>query len=194
MKEGIHLDTKDILKTAGKIAITGALLQLAGTAFSRPVRREIMRRANNSSEVSHRNDRPLEASHINHSREFRARNWQGRKVEYNSDLNGLMMTDIEHQLYHEDFLGSSHLIGLTEDNNMWAIQSIGDRIRMFNEARGIEDITDIQREIYTDEVRYKVQEHCRREGLPDPYKQRAEYLNSLGGLCRNIDLFCKRCK
>lgn len=182
--EGIHLYSKDILKTTGRIAIAGALLQLSGAAFSRPARREIWRRAVNSSEVSHRNDRPLECSHINHSRDFQTRDRQGKRVEYSSPSNGILCTDEEHLLFHEDFCGTSHIIGLDEEKNIWAIDSLNRRIEEFNQARGIDPLTEVQREIYTDAIRYKVQEHCRREGLPDPYKLRDSYLQSLKGFQR----------
>lgn len=122
------MELKDVAKITGSIAAIG---MLSMSAFSRPSRREIMERARYKSELSERNDRPRECSHLNH---YFQRYY---KEEYNSPDNGVYCLDIEHYAYHLMFRAEPHLIGMTLEGNEYALDKIHDRIARHNSEYGL---------------------------------------------------------
>jgi len=98
-------------------------------AFERETRRDIRRRAGFESELSSINNRPLECSHLDHSRYHDS---------YNFPDNGVLVTDIEHYAYHQIFKLHPYHIGLSKDDNYSALCSIYQRILDFNKQSCIE--------------------------------------------------------
>jgi len=96
-------------------------------AFTRETRKQIRRRAKYRSEVTGLNTYPMESAHINHSRE---------NPDYNSPDNGLLLRLDEHLYQHlcyrtmfeQDPLEAQKQLGLTHDQNEWAIERIYERL------------------------------------------------------------------
>jgi hypothetical protein len=100
-----------------------ALTYLSSLSFSSETSFLIRRRAGGISELDGSSDRPLEASHLNHSKSFRG---------YDRVSNGVLVTDIQHLAYHLLFAHSPKEIGLTTRSNARAIESLKSRIYDFN--------------------------------------------------------------
>jgi len=152
----------NIAKTGVKTAVLlGVVGQIAMMRFPRGVRNVIIARANRLSEVTHRQDRPLECSHINHAR---------NTGYYANPLNGVYMTDEEHLVYHEYFTDNPLPIGLTRDQNDWAVDKIKERVDQFNilherrpmSERSAMELIDIMMQIVGDK--------CLRLGSPNPFE------------------------
>lgn len=92
-------------------------------AFSKPVRLEIKERANERSELSGENGRPLVCAHIMHRGH--------KKGRYNYSENGLLVTDIEHLAHHKLFEQNPRRIGLNKEQNKEIISIL---IRNINES------------------------------------------------------------
>jgi hypothetical protein len=84
--------------------------------FSERVRVEIDTRAGNISELSGRNDRPLERMHFVHG-----------KGDKNCAKNALKVTQVEHLAYHIYFRDNPEEIGLKQRQNDWSIDAINQR-------------------------------------------------------------------
>jgi hypothetical protein len=144
------------------LTLTSAIIGVASTlSLSRIGRKEVRRAAHNRSEISDKLDRPLEASHISHDR---------NNSLYQNPRICLLMTDEEHLIYHEDFAGYSHLIGLTEEGNDWAIEQITERVEEYNNLNCINPMTDSYKEMYSQRIAFAVNVRCRELGIPNPYK------------------------
>lgn len=103
-------------------------------AFTKPVRMEIKERANWISELSGENDRPLVCAHFRHK--------GGRKKgRFDYAENGLYVTDIEHLAHHKLFERQTEKIGLSTDQNDFAIYSLIQDIRAYNEINKIAENT-----------------------------------------------------
>lgn len=97
-------------------------------SFSDRVRREIKKRANGKSEISKRDDLPLEASHLFHSKD----------PMHNNEENGKLMTIFEHFWYHLLHRGKAREIGLTEYQNEWATDQIRKRCEIASASMGLD--------------------------------------------------------
>lgn len=97
-------------------------------SFDNQSRYEIRERASNKSELSGRDDRPLQCCHLNHSREIE---------EYSCPDMGVLTTDIEHCAYHLIFRLNPWEIGMTRKDNEAAIRSLYCQIEKFNKKHMI---------------------------------------------------------
>jgi len=100
-------------------------------AFSRGTRQEIIRRATDrfgypASEISGRNDMPLQAAHINHNR---------RNPHYDDPDNGILMTVDEHLQDHIEREGCN---GLTKAGNRLAIDLLSRQLEDLNKVHDID--------------------------------------------------------
>lgn len=82
-------------------------------AFSSRVRDEIVGKAGNRSEISGKKagKQALHAMHLNHKKD----------ETYNTVERGMLVTPIEHVIYHVVHRGRAELIGLTEEENEQSI-------------------------------------------------------------------------
>ncbi len=110
-----------------EVGLITATVIVAQGAFSWASRREIEGRAGSASELSGRFDRPLEASHNNHT----------RCESYDRPGNGRLVLDTEHFAYHLLYRDSALDIGLTETQNEWALKQIWNRIAGFSLTRSL---------------------------------------------------------
>ncbi len=101
-------------------------------AFSPSTRIEIRERADNRSELSGKDDRPLQCSHFNHKK---------KSNRYDKSEMGLLVTDIEHLVYHLWFRRKPKKIGLCKKANESAIKDQWINILSF-ENRDLENIYD----------------------------------------------------
>lgn len=106
-----------------------AMMLATGLAFSHRIRALIKERAGYKSELSGRRDRPLEVAHLDHQ----------HNANYNSEENGILLTDIEHAGHHIRHRGNAEAIGLAEHQNEWAIGAILTRVFNFSRSNGIPD-------------------------------------------------------
>jgi len=134
-------------------------------AFNKEARQIIRARAQETSEVSGISDRPLEASHITHSRQYEGYMWP---------INGILMTDMEHLLYHEEFANLPIAIGLTKANNVDAIDGLRHRVQEFNREHGIEPISYETREHLQGALIEVVSRICSMTDQQNPYQLRDE--------------------
>jgi hypothetical protein len=103
-----------------------AIQQYTEMAFGKKTREDIRDRANNRSEVSGRDDMPLEASHFFHGR---------GESEQHQD-NGILLTLAEHLVWHKKYENSPEDIGLNKAQNDWAIGQIFLRLAKWVTGRG----------------------------------------------------------
>lgn len=101
-------------------------------AFSTATRMEIRERADNRSELSGKDDRPLQCSHFNHKK---------KSPYYDVQEQGILVTDIEHLVYHLWFRKKPKKIGLCKKNNEKAIRDQWTNILSY-ENRELEHIYD----------------------------------------------------
>lgn len=94
--------------------------------FSEATRKEIKKRAKYRSEISGRTDRPLHAMHFNHA----------RTEGYDTPPRGVLVTIVEHLVFHLLFRGKAHRIGLKECQNDWAIDILQQNSTNFLEKVG----------------------------------------------------------
>lgn len=152
------------------VAALGVIAGLTLFAFSRPSLTAIRERANYKSEISYLKNRPLTASHINHSR---------KHALYDDPRMGIYMTDIEHYLFHLNFRGCSNLIGLPEHQNEWAIQKRLEAVEAFNQKSGqkMPDQDTLNRISLS--IERKVTERTNDiDGLQNPYELRDYYVEA----------------
>ena len=109
----------------GGLIISSYLLT---ASFKPSVRRVLKKRAEDCSQLSGRDDRPLEAAHLNHCR---------TSGFYNKPSNGLLVTDIEHLAHHLFFRQNPELIGLSIKDNNRAIKALFDRVRSYDRKNHI---------------------------------------------------------
>jgi len=136
-----------IAKNTAKLTVP--LLAIAGLtagAFSRNVRETIRARAQYSSELSGRKDRPMQCSHWIHDR---------NNKYYNHPLMGILLTDEEHFVYHNMFRGNARLIGLTEDGNSWAINSLVHQVQKINAMHNYEPM-EYDREVEVANILHEI--------------------------------------
>ncbi len=100
--------------------------------FSPSTRIEIRERADNRSELSGKDDRPLQCSHFNHKK---------KSPFYDVQEQGFLVTDIEHLVYHLWFRKKPKKIGLSKKANESAIKDQWIKILSF-ENRDLENIYD----------------------------------------------------
>jgi hypothetical protein len=99
------------------------LYRIITSAFSYEVREQIKQRANYKSELSGRDDEPLECAHYNHDK---------HNPGYNDPDNGRLLLLSEHLQDHIDREGVN---GLSSKENEWAIRTIESRLRDFYNSR-----------------------------------------------------------
>ncbi len=99
-------------------------------AFTKIIRDEIKERANQASELSGEDNRPLVCAHIRH----RGKNINKR---FNYAENGKLVTDIEHLAHHRLFRKATKLIGLSGEQNLMSIISLTRDVRIFNDENNI---------------------------------------------------------
>jgi hypothetical protein len=109
-----------------------AIQQYSQMAFGKKTREEIRERAGNRSEVSGRDDMPLEASHFFHGK---------GETEQDKD-NGILLTLAEHLAWHRKFEKNPEDIGLSEQHNNWGVGQILIRLArwVFNQGGSYEDL------------------------------------------------------
>jgi hypothetical protein len=152
---------KMIASTAAIIGITGLIISEASRlAFKTKTRKSIKSWARNRSEVSNENGRPLECSHVNHDRD---------SGYYNNPINGMLLTDEEHWIQHTDFIGYARFIGLTEEENGWAIDELQIRIDDFNSQHNIPPMSDEFAEKLSQRIDQLSGIRARKLGIPNPY-------------------------
>lgn len=129
-------------------------------AFSRGARREVRIRAGYKSEISGRDDMPLDASHIIHARRY---------PKYNDPTNGVLMTIEEHLWYHEAFEAFPRLVGLSYQNNQKAVNSLRDRLETALYERQLQREDEFKKQQFLEIMIRIVGEKCRKLGLPNPF-------------------------
>ncbi len=92
-------------------------------AFSPDIRIQIKERAGNKSELSGDSDRPLQCSHFFHNE---------KHPSYDESKMGILVTDIEHLMYHVRYLRNPERIGLDGKENKGAIKTLWWNILLFN--------------------------------------------------------------
>lgn len=162
--------TPKIAIEVAKITGVGLLTYwLSNYAFSKSSQKEIKYRTNHKSEVSHtsnyaykkdRRSRPCEAAHINHDK---------KNPHYDNPDLGMYLTDIEHWIFHKEFQEFPEAIGLSYEDNLFAIRALEERIYEFNREHNVSMPEKGRMDLLAEGVRYLVAEKCRRNGMPDPY-------------------------
>ncbi len=84
-------------------------------AFSTETRMQIRERADNKSELSGKDNRPLQCSHFNHKK---------KSKHYDKEEMGILVTDIEHLAYHLRYRKKPKKIGLPKISNERAIRDV----------------------------------------------------------------------
>lgn len=100
-------------------------------SFTKPVRLTIKERANEKSELSGENSRPLVCAHLRHR--------GGRRGRFDRPENGLLVTDIEHFAHHKLFKDNPERIGLSTDQNDLSILTLTRTIKTYNKEHRITD-------------------------------------------------------
>lgn len=115
-------------------------LEISKWAFSWKTRQEIKERAGYTSEISGRDDLPLECSHFNHSRDYEY---------YDDPTNGIYVTIYEHLAIHQE--AGRHRTqygllpnGLTKDQNLWAINKIRERINEYERSQSLQPVSSFR--------------------------------------------------
>ncbi len=98
-------------------------------SFTKPIRIEIKERANERSELSGENSRPLVCAHIIHR--------GNKKGRFDYSENGLLVTDIEHLAHHRLFEQNPRKIGLSKEQNNLSIFSLTRDVEKYNEGNDI---------------------------------------------------------
>jgi hypothetical protein len=118
---------KEQLRSAAEITLnTTALLllfRLITSSFSYEVREQIRKRAGYRSELSGRDDEPLECAHWNHDK---------TEQTYDDPDNGRLLLLSEHLQDHIDRAGEN---GLSESDNNYAIRTLERKLRDFYDER-----------------------------------------------------------
>lgn len=96
-------------------------------AFSKEVRRIILQKARYRSELSGHSHLPLDASHLDHT----------RNKTYNEPWRGEALTILEHCAYHVAHIGFAEQIGLSEDYNRWAAITRFHAVKKMYTNRGV---------------------------------------------------------
>ncbi len=102
--------------------------------FTKPVRIEIRERAQNRSELSGENNRPLVCAHLRHRGGMK-----NRRKRTDFSHNGLLVTDIEHLAHHKLFKNIPDKIGLSTEHNDVSIISLTRNVAKFNKENKIPD-------------------------------------------------------
>lgn len=151
--------------TTGLIIATGYLIT---AAFNKNSRDSIHARADECSEITGNDSRPLEASHINHRRSYQGYNWPE---------NGVLMTDEEHMIYHQTFVGTASAIGLSERRNNEAIGALEQRVGQHNAENGITDLSPEARTSLARKIMTVVSKICRQTDQNNPYTLRQKIID-----------------
>ncbi len=129
-------------------------------AFSLETKFQIKERAGNSSELSGENDRPLQCSHFNHDK---------NDSLYDSEDMGILVTDIEHFVYHLKYRKNPGRIGLSKKENRMAIKDLWNQVLSYNNCT-MEEIggrcvqarhrwDEYEEQNFVKDPRYKIKPH-----------------------------------
>lgn len=141
------------------LLISGTLL-ISQAAFSTRERYIIKKRSQGFSEVSGLRCMPMECSHILHGLP---------EAKY-----GMLMTVLEHYLYHEAFKSNPELINLSERDNNSAIASVKQRVLTFYNKKGWQYPSDEYLQNVMNKTLFAVSEHCEAEGIFNPVEKLME--------------------
>lgn len=111
------------------IQVNDYLIDNVEFAFTSRARQLAKQRSGGVSELTRRNDRPLEVAHLNHS----------RNSNYNDIDNAIVVTDTEHAGFHIVAKKKGVDIGLAEYQNEWAIGAILKRVFDWSRCHNIPD-------------------------------------------------------
>lgn len=117
----------DVAITAGSLLTLGILVTGAFSTESKDI---IKHRARGQSELSGYNLMSKEAAHLNHSKDIHRR--------YDDPKNALYVTTFEHYVHHAMHQGKAGEIGLTENNNNFAVRDTLKRVYNWYAERGLE--------------------------------------------------------
>ncbi len=112
--------------------------------FSLESKHAMMDRAEAKSELSRRDDFPLQAMHLNHTKD----------QEYDNIEEGKIVTIIEHLKYHEWYLKNPKKIGLTKKENRSALKGMLIEILYSAHNKSFEEIATAMQEASEDWKEY----------------------------------------
>lgn len=142
------MEREKAIKLGMSAVATAALASALSTlAFSRRSKTTIQRRADYRSEWSGERHMPLEASHIDHTRD----------KDYDNPERGEYITTLEHLAYHVYWQRNPRYIGLEPQANDYAVQKLTERVEKFYRKSGVQ-VADMQGYI-REQVSQKIEDH-----------------------------------